>query len=90
MNRGIIKLTKVEFDELMRNFDIKKYASTPLYSKFSSVYKLGDVIEVEILLSSDELEIILDEIGFVNVNTNPVLNSVFLKLSNTLRDWLPD
>ena len=87
MNRGIVKLTKAEFDELMRNFDINKYATTPLYSKFNSVYSLGDVVVVEVLLSSEELETILDDIGFVDVNTNPVLNSVFLKLSDRLRDF---
>jgi hypothetical protein len=71
----------------MRNFDVNKYSNTPLFSKLTSVTKMGDITEVEILLSSDELEIILDDIGFVDININPLLNSVITKISQKLNSF---
>jgi hypothetical protein len=87
MNRGILTITKQEYDELMKNFDVKKYSNSPLFSKLTSVTQLGEITEVEILLSSDELEIILDDIGFVDVNVNPLLNSVINKISQKLNSF---
>jgi hypothetical protein len=87
MNRGILTITKPEYDELMKNFHVNNYSNTPLFSKLTSVSQLGEITEVEILLSSDELEIILDDIGFVDININPLLNSVITKISQKLNSF---
>ncbi len=64
MQRGILTLTKEEVVAFLDNFDINKYPDTPLFNKLSS---LGsdhvENTEYKVLLSEDEVETILDELG---------------------------
>ncbi len=71
MNRGIVKLTNAEATELLKNINIDNYAETPLYNKLKSIDLNNSVIEI--LLSGDEIEKILDEIGMPDQQTNPML-----------------
>lgn len=71
MNRGIVKLTNAEATELLKNINIDNYAETPLYNKLKSIDLNNSVIEI--LLSGDEIEKILDEIGIPDQQTNPML-----------------
>ncbi len=81
MNRAVLKLTQNEAEELIQNFNIEKYMGMPLSAKIQSVDLISDG-EKEIFLSEDEMEIIMDEIGIVDQNINPILYSAINKLIN--------
>ncbi len=64
MQRGILLLTKDESIALLNNFDINKYPNTPLFNKLSSLENgHAEGTDYQILLSEEEVETILDEIG---------------------------
>lgn len=85
MNRGVLKLTNEEALEIVRNFDIEKYTHTPLYNKLTSINL--EKKDIEILLSEDELEYMLDDIGFVDKNTNPKLFSAIEKINELIHSF---
>lgn len=85
MNRGVLKLTNAEAFEIVRNFDKNKYAGTPLYNKLNSIDFKNN--EIEILLSEDELEYILDDLGFVDQNINKQLFSAISKINELIQSF---
>ena len=88
MQRGILELNKEEVSELLRNLDLSKYQRTPLHSKLTSLADSSiNPQECKILLSEDELEIIMDEIGFVEESTNALLFSTMQKITNLMNSF---
>lgn len=82
MQRGVLELTAEETVELIKNLDLKKYEGSPLYSKLSCFNQPTQ--NCRILLSSDEIETIIDEIGFIPEQTNPLLYSAIQKSTQLL------
>jgi hypothetical protein len=83
MQRGTLTLNSSEAKELVSNVDLTRYTDKPLYSKLTSISD-GSQEEYNILLSEDELEMIMDEIGFVDESSNPILSSAMKKISELL------
>jgi uncharacterized protein (DUF1778 family) len=82
MKRGILALTKEEYDNLIRKIDITKFRGTILYDKLDSASKSIED-NVRILLSEDELETILDEIG-IPISNDSILSGAYQKVNNLM------
>ena len=88
MQRGILELNKEEVSELLKNLDLSKYQGTPLYGKLSSLSDKSINPQLcKILLSEDELEIVMDEIGFVEESTNTLLFSTMQKITSLMNSF---
>ncbi len=81
MQRGVLTISKEELDQLFTILDISIFTGTQLFEKLNSASGSTQT-EVRILLSEDELESIIDEIG-MPFSDNQILNSVLEKI-NTL------
>ena len=79
MQRGILALSKEELDQLLTVLDISVFSGTQLFEKLNSAS--GSIeSEVRILLSEDELESMMDEMG-MPFSDNQVLNSALEKIN---------
>jgi hypothetical protein len=78
MNRGVLKLINTEAEELLKNFNTTNFQGTPLANKLGSINL--NKPEIEILLSEDEAESIVDQIGMVDPSSNPNLSSAINKV----------
>lgn len=81
MKRGIIVLSKDELKELVKYFNIYT-SNTQLQIKIKAAYE-NIQHKNSILVSDEELESILDEIGIVD-NSNTLLKEVTDNISKTL------
>jgi len=82
MQRGILVLNKEELNQLFTVLDISVFTGTQLFEKLNSAS--GSIEpEVRILLSQDELETILDEVG-PPITENQILNNSLKKISDLL------
>ncbi len=75
MQRGVLTLSKEEFLEMINALNLERFMGTHLYEKLNGA-KEGTGESIQILLSEDEIEKILDEIG------SPITDS--LKLNSAL------
>ncbi len=82
MQRGVLKLSKEEFNQLLSIIDINRFNQTPLYNKLISAGNTNEK-EVRISISEDEIEKILDEVG-PPIYENLVLNNALKKISALL------
>jgi len=79
MQRGILVLSKEELNQLLTVLDISVFSGTQLFEKLNSAS--GSIeSEVRILLSEDELESMMDEMG-MPFSDNQVLNSALEKIN---------
>ena len=81
MQRGMLIISKEELDQLFTILDLSVFTGTQLFMKLNSASG-STQSEVRILLSEDELESIIDEIG-MPFSDNSILNSALEKI-NTL------
>ncbi len=79
MQRGILVLSKEELDQLFTVLDISVFSGTQLFEKLNSASGSMES-EVRILLSEDELESMMDEMG-MPFSDNQVLNSALEKIN---------
>lgn len=82
MQRGVLTVTKEELTELLNILNIEAFNGTQLYEKFRSA-AVSNEQEIKILLSEDEIEKILDEVGPA-VYENPLCNLAIQKINNLL------
>jgi len=82
MQRGVLTLSKEEFNQLLSIIDINRFNQTPLYNKLISAGNTNEK-EVKISISEDEIEKILDEVG-PPIYENLVLNNALKKISALL------
>ena len=81
MHRGILYLTNEEARALLDKFDINKHQDTPLFNKLSYLSVNPNPMEgCKVLLSEEEIETILDEIGLVDKTENPHLSYAVEKI----------
>ena len=77
----MLYLTNEETRALLNSFDLNKYQGTPLFNKLSCLSVNPDHMEdCRVLLSEDEIEIIMDEIGLVDETENPQLSYAIKKI----------
>lgn len=79
MQRGMLIISKEELNQLLTVLDIYVFTGTQLFEKLNSASGSTDT-EVRILLSEDELESIIDEIG-MPFSENQILNSALEKIN---------
>ena len=82
MQRGVLTLSKEEFNQLLSIIDINRFNQTPLCNKLISAGNTNEK-EVRISISEDEIEKILDEVG-PPIYENLVLNNALKKISALL------
>lgn len=82
MQRGVLSITKEEYTELLKVLNIEIFKDTQLYEKLKSAAK-SEEEEIRILLSEDEIEKIIDEVG-PPIYDNQFVNSAIQKISNLL------
>ena len=90
MKRGVFTLTRPEFDDLFRSVEWQKLENSTVYNKAHSVEPAaqGDLSEVRLELSENELEILLDEVGLPDPEKDTEeLKSVRLKISQKLIEF---
>ena len=85
MQRGVLQLTKGEFDELMKVFHWDTNGNSILASKLQYASENKEEAVKNISVSEEDLELILDDIMPVNPS-NILLKSVFDKISEQLRE----
>lgn len=85
MQRGVLQLTKGEFDELMKVFHWDTNGNSILASKLQYASENEEEAIKNISVSEEDLELILDDIMPVNPS-NILLKSVFDKISEQLRE----
>ncbi len=92
MQRGVLAITKQELSELLNILNIEIFNGTQLYEKFKSASHSNEN-EIKILLSEDEIERVIDEVG-PPIYENTIVNSAIEKINGlmvTLRkNNLPD
>lgn len=85
MQRGLLLLTNQEAKELLVNIKMESFSNTPLANKLGSIDLT--LPTVEILVSEDEIEHIMDEIGPVDSQTNPTLSSAMNKIMELMNSF---
>lgn len=82
MQRGNITLTKEELNNLLSVLNIESLQGTQLEVKLSSA-KDNNEDTINILLSEDEIERILDQVG-PPIYENQIINSAIQKIQSLL------
>lgn len=82
MQRGSITLTKEELNNLLSILNTKSLQGTQLEVKLSSA-KDNNEDTINILLSEDEIERILDQVG-PPIYENQIINSAIQKIQSLL------
>ncbi|HNR29087.1 MAG TPA: hypothetical protein PLK49_01130 [Candidatus Dojkabacteria bacterium] len=82
MQRGSITLTKEELNNLLSVLNTKSLQGTQLEVKLSSA-KDNNEDTINILLSEDEIERILDQVG-PPIYENQIINSAIQKIQSLL------
>jgi len=82
MQRGTITLTKEELNNLLSVLNIESLQGTQLEVKLNSA-KDSNEDTINILLSEDEIETILDQVG-PPVYENQIINSAIQKIQELL------
>ncbi len=78
MQRGVLTLNREEFNQLFSKLDINRFINTPIYEKLNIASE--DISDnIQIFLSEDEVEMILDEVG-LPFSDDPVLNNALQKI----------
>ncbi len=85
MNRGVLQLEQIESEELLKNMDLDRHQGTPLFSKLTALS--NETSDYKILLSEDELETIMDEIGPVDESINPQLSHAMQKIMELMTSF---
>lgn len=85
MQRGVLQLTREEFDELMKVFHWDTNGDSILASKLQYASENKEEAVKNISVSEEDLELILDDIMPIDSN-NTFLKSVFDKISEQLRE----
>lgn len=85
MQRGILNIGKTEIQTVINLIDLQKYAGTPLAGKLTAVATSQEPV-VQIELSADELENLLDDIGAPNSEMSEELRSAISQMSSMLND----
>lgn len=87
MQRGVLTINKEDLLHFSSVLRIENFLNTPLHQKLSSA-KESKNSEIEILLSEEELETLLDEVGspiYADTRINNVIqkiNELLLSLRN--------
>jgi len=88
MHRGMLYLTNEETRALLNNIDLNKHQGSSFFNKLSSLFENLDHMEnCKVLLSEDEVEIILDEVGFVDEKVNPQLAYAIKKVMELMSSF---
>ena len=82
MQRGVLSITKEEFTQLLKVLNIGIFKDTQLYEKLFSATQSNEQ-EIRILLSEDEIEKIIDEVG-PPIYDDQLVNSAIQKINNLL------
>ena len=82
MQRGTITLTKEELDQLIPVLDTASIKNTQLNVTLNSAKERNEE-NISILLSEDEIERILDQVG-PPVYENQIINNTIQKIQNLL------
>lgn len=83
MNRGVITFTREELLALCKVYDFTNQEYNQLGVKLRA--GLSGIQDANnIFVSQDELEFILDEVGFVSPTDDPILNSVMTKITEAI------
>ncbi len=82
MQRGVLTISKDEFNQLIPVLNIEKFHGTQLYEKLNSALQ-NDSLEIKILLSEDEVERIIDEVG-PPIYDNQLINSALQKITELM------
>lgn len=82
MQRGVLILTKEEVTELLKVLNIDLFINTQLHEKLKSASQ-SDEQEIKILISEDEIERILDEVGPPIYESN-IVNQTIEKIDQLL------
>ena len=82
MQRGVLSITKEEFTQLLKVLNIEIFKDTQLYEKLKSASQ-SEEEEIRILLSEDEIEKIIDEVG-PPIYDDQLVNSAIQKINNLL------
>ena len=82
MQRGVLSITKEEFTQLLKVLNIEIFKDTQLYEKLFSATQSNEQ-EIRILLSEDEIEKIIDEVG-PPIYDDQLVNSAIQKINNLL------
>lgn len=85
MQRGVLTLNRNEFNSLLNILDINIFTGTQLFEKFNSASQSTEE-ELQILLSEDEIEKIMDEIGIPNPD-DTLLTSALEKINNLMMSF---
>lgn len=83
MQRGILELTKEELNTLSLNFNLENCQNSLICNKIKdSLSQIQD--NNRIFVSEEELETILDEVGFVGDTEDVALKNTMTKISTLL------
>lgn len=91
MQRGILSLNHTEVDLIIESMPMDRYAQSPLVNKLLAAAQNTDLAEVNLEISEDELEVILDEIGISPTgNSDLTLKTLRKKISDLMGRFRED
>ncbi|WKZ30952.1 MAG: hypothetical protein QY318_03855 [Candidatus Dojkabacteria bacterium] len=87
MKRGIIEVSHAEVDEILKRVSPAVYEGTPLESKLNAIM-ISDVDPVNLEISAEELEVILDEIAIPDpANDTEDIKSIRRKIQQKILEF---
>ena len=85
MQRGVLTLNRDEFNSLLTILDINIFSGTQLFEKLNSASQSTQE-DIQILLSEDEIEKIIDEVG-PPIYDNLEINNTLQKISQLMSSF---
>jgi len=85
MQRGVLTLNRDEFNSLLTILDINIFSGTQLFEKLNSASQSTQE-DIQILLSEDEIEKIIDEVG-PPIYDNLEINNTLQKISKLMSSF---
>ena len=85
MQRGVLTLNRDEFNSLLTILDINIFSGTQLFEKLNSASQSTQE-DIQILLSEDEIEKIIDEVG-PPISENLEINNTLQKISKLMSSF---
>ena len=86
MKRGILELSKDQFNVLFKTVDQQRIANTPLQEKLNAAAD-ADNDKIRILLSEDEFDFLYDEIAIPSDNEDPLMKNVRIAFRRLLEQF---
>jgi hypothetical protein len=84
MKRGVLEITREEFNALIKRFDVRKFVGTTVANKVVAAMSGDPLVNVRLELSEEELEVLMDEVALPDSSDSAETISLRQKLTDMI------